>query len=346
MTSIEERCEIIAVSGATDEAWHAIRATGFGGSDIAAMVGASIYTSALQLFAEKTKLIPRGEIDNEAIRWGNRLERPIAEQFAEDTGYALVEWPVTLRLKSHPWMLANLDFLRVTPNADFPAGQVTMRRGIVPPEGILAIVEIKSSGIVGFGTGHHWGDDDDPKIPIGYELQCRHYELVSGIREAYLVGLLGGRGLTIRNIPWDDDYSEYLLDVESRFWNDHILTGIPPEPDGSESAKETLDALYPVGDADIEIEGGSKLELLWADLETAKDVFTRAEAEKKRLRAQIVSIVGNAAYATVRGQRILSYKNSQDSDYFNEKKFAIENPAIYAKYVSKKPGFRTLRAAK
>jgi predicted phage-related endonuclease len=310
------------------------------------MVGASIYTSALQLFAEKTKLIPRGEIDNEAIRWGNRLERPIAEQFAEDTGYALVEWPVTLRLKSHPWMLANLDFLRVTPNADFPAGQVTMRRGIVPPEGILAIVEIKSSGIVGFGTGHHWGDDDDPKIPIGYELQCRHYELVSGIREAYLVGLLGGRGLTIRNVPWDDDYAEYLLDIESRFWNEHILTGIPPEPDGSESANETLKSLYPRGDEEKEAEGGSKLSNLWHDLEKAKVSFAEVETEKKRLRAQIVAIIGNAAYGTVFGERICSFKNSQDSEEFDEKGFALANPEEYKKWLKKKPGFRTLRSAK
>ena len=242
-------------------------------------------------------------------------------------------------------MLANLDFLRVTPSEKFPAGVVTTHHSVIPPEDIKSIVEVKTTGLSGFGTAHQWGAEDEETMPIGYELQCRHYLLVAGQSEAELVGLLGGRGLQVRHISRDVDYEEYIIDLESRFWA-HVVAGTPIEPDGSESADETLKALYPRGDEEIEMEGGSKLDNLWHDFEDAKKRFTEVETEKKELRAKIVALVGSAAYATVHGQRILSFKNSQDSDWFNEKKFAAENPAIYAKYVSKKPGFRTLRAAK
>src|ERR1017187_6781790 len=126
----------------TIDDWHQRRLQGIGGSEASVLVpGANKYESELHLFGVKTGRIPHEVIDNEAIRWGHRLERPVAEEFAEVKNRAIVEWPVSLQWKEKPWMLANLDFLEVIPSEQFPAGQVTVWENVTPPPGILRIVE-------------------------------------------------------------------------------------------------------------------------------------------------------------------------------------------------------------
>lgn len=345
MVDIEERCDILPAwpEAMSVEDWHNQRATGLGGSDLGSICGVNKYTSELQIWAEKTSQIPREEIDNEAIFWGKELERPVAGGFAKKENVAVVEWPVSLRLKSHPWMLANLDFLIVEPSEQFPAAVVTTWKTTTPPEGIIAILEIKTTGLAGFGTAHQWGDDDDEKMPASYELQCRHYSIVAGIHDVYLVGLLGGRGLTIRRVEWDEVLAENLIDIESDFWNNHVLTGIAPDPDGSESAEDTLKALFPRSIEETEAEGGAKLDLLWNDYVRVKDDAKVADDLRKELRSKIIALIGNAAYATVYGKRIASFKSSQDSEYFDEKAFAKEEPEAYKTYLKTRPGHRTLR---
>jgi predicted phage-related endonuclease len=282
-------------------------------------------------------------IDNEAIRWGHRLERPVAEEFAEVKNRAIVEWPVSLQWKEKPWMLANLDFLEVIPSEQFPAGQVTVWENVTPPPGILRIVEIKTSGVAGFGTAHQWFVDGEDTAPLGYQLQVLHYQIVSGIYDGVLVGLLAGHGLTVREIAYDEATADGLIAIEANFWNNHVLEGLAPEPDGSESAESTLKALYPRGIEGKEAEGGAVLAELRTHFERVKADFTVIETEKKATRAKILALMGDADYATINGQRVYSFKNSKDGTKFNETKFKAENADLYAEYEETKPGHRTLR---
>lgn len=340
MSDLEDRCTIYPNWGLSQEKWLAQRLTGIGGSVAGAICGVNKYLSALQAYGELTGKIPHEQIDNEAIKWGNRFERPIAEEYAERENVAVVEWPVMLRNKERPWMLANMDFLIVEVSDQFPAGKVTTYESIVPPTGIIAILEIKTTGIGGHGTAHDWDND---RVPPSYEHQCRHYMATSGISDAWLVGLLGGRGLAIRRIPADSDFEEYLVAMESDFWNKHVVLGIPPAPDGSESAESAIKSLYPVSVEEKEIEGGATLELLWHDFQNAKEAAKKATDLEGELKNKIKLLLGDAAYGTVYGKRICSYRSSQDSEFFAEKKFAADNPKLYEQYRMSKPGFRSLR---
>jgi putative phage-type endonuclease len=348
MIDIAERCHIISAwpDAQSRDEWVQSRTKGLGGSDIGSILGVNKYKSALEVWVEKTGAVKAEEIDNEAIRWGNRLERPVAEEFAHRQNLAVVSWPVTLRMKLHEWAIANLDFLIVEPSDRFPAGQVTDWETTEVPPGIAAILEIKTSGIGSYGKPEEWGDDDNPTYPISYEYQCRHYSNVSGIREVYLVALVAGRGLTIRKLPVDAELSNYLFLRAEHFWTDCVLAENPPTPDHTDSAAEVLKTLYPKPVEEKEYEGGGSLDGLWSDLRQAKVDFDVAEKHKKELRNKIVALIGDAEYGTVYGNRVCSFKGGDSIEWFDEKSFARDNPKLYAQYRRTRPGHRSLREVK
>jgi len=225
-----------------------------------------------------------------------------------------------------------------------PAGEVTDWKRLEPPPGIVAIIECKTAGVASHGSVHEWGTDENPTVPIGYELQTRHYELVLGCELGFVVALLGGRGLAIREVRFDQDYADWISDIEERFWLENVVAGVPPDPDGSQSAEDTVQALHPVASLDA-FEGGSDLDILWKDFKVAKEAAEDAEKWRKELRSKIIMLIGDAPEATVFGKPVLTFRNSKDGEKFNESKFKYENPKLWAQYCETKPGHRSLREA-
>lgn len=342
---IEDRCIIEAAwpEALTEQQWLEARDRGIGGSDLSALLGENKYKSAITLYGEKTGIVEREKVDNPATRWGKRLEAPIADHFAEEENIAVVNWPVMLTLREKPWMRANIDRLIVEPSDQFPAGKVTEWRSLVPPTGIIALAEVKTTGIASHGAAHQW---DDGGIPKSYELQCYQYGLISGVRDIFLVGLIPPHGLEIRKIQWDDDYADFIIKTEEQFWTRHVLARVAPEPDGSESSEAALKLLYPKAKTEKEFEGGADLDILWHDYQKAKAIFDDAEKDKKEKRNKIVALIGDASYGTVWGNKILSFKNSKDSEVFDEASFSRDNPKLYASYKKTRPGHRSLRGVK
>lgn len=65
--------------------WRQARKASIGGSDAAAILRLSDYSSPYTVWAEKTGRIPEKE-DNEAMRQGRDLEQYVADRFCEQTG--------------------------------------------------------------------------------------------------------------------------------------------------------------------------------------------------------------------------------------------------------------------
>ena len=72
---------LVAPSGIPEDEWLALRRTGIGGSDIAALLGMNRYTSPYELYLDKRGElpdIPRGEFLDRAAMWGHLHEPLIA----------------------------------------------------------------------------------------------------------------------------------------------------------------------------------------------------------------------------------------------------------------------------
>jgi len=335
------KVKVIPVWDMSEEEWLKAREGGIGGSDAGTVCGVNKYKSAYALWAEKSNIVEREFVGNEATRIGHKFERPIAEFYAEENNKAVVEWPVILwsEEEDREFMFANLDFLIVEPSDEFPAGTVQTWRFDYAPPNILGILEVKTAGLASPGNPGAWANN---QIPQSYMLQGYHYGVVTGITSITFACLLGGSGLQVREMEWDTEIAENMVIAEQQFW--HLMeTGIAPATDGSEATETAQRQRYPRHENGTGYEGGSELQSLWEEFSEAKAKAEEADSIRKDLRAKIIELVGSAEFATVDGNAILSYKAGKDVESLDTDRIKKEAPEIFEQYKKVRPGARTLR---
>jgi putative phage-type endonuclease len=216
------------------EAFITERRTGIGGSDAASALGQSAYRTKYELWAEKTGLLISEESDSDLLRFGTLMEDAIAQRYAEKHEVVLRRVNVMLRHERYPWMLAHID-----------------RRIVGARKG----VEIKNVGTFAHRSGN-WGPAGSGLVPVEYELQVRHYMIVSDMPEYDLAACVGGNNLVVYHFERDPELHELIIEGEHAFWQ-LVESGKEPEFDdhhptaldlakrlhrGTDGATITLDA--------------------------------------------------------------------------------------------------------
>ena len=326
---------LASTEGMSREKWLKLRSKGIGGSDAGTIVGVNPYQSAYALWASKTGLVPDTFTGNAATEWGNRLERSVAEAYAEETNSAVVSWPVMLQ-GSWDWQLANVDFFIVFPSDIFEAGKVTDTKD--EPDNIIAILECKTTGIVGRGNARGWDND---MVPPSYYWQGAHYAATTGIYKVVFACLIGSVGLVIREREYASETLFGLEQQEYIFWQ-KVLAKTEPELTGHDSEFDTLKAIYPESTEEA-VEVDRSIANLVSDYRLAKSELAQVEAKVSAIRVQLEAVIGNAAEATYFGQTLYTYKSTKPTLKFDDKTFKSENPDLWAKYATERPGYRTLR---
>lgn len=101
------------------------------------------------------------------------------------------------------------------------------------------VVELKT---VSIRNAWKWSG---PEAPINYQLQCQLYMHVSGVKRAYLFGLIGNESIRCYEIEAEPSVQEMLVRCGAQFWRQYIATGCVPPFDGGEGAKAWLKEKYP-----------------------------------------------------------------------------------------------------
>lgn len=198
---------------------RAKRRKSIGGSDAAAAVNLSPWSTPYQLWCEKTGVSePKDLSTNDFIHFGNVLEDIVAAEFVrrkardydnpEVLRVARVNQPFTH--PDHPWMTANID-RRV----------VGKRRIFNQREGL----ECKTASLY---TAKEWGEVED-QIPLQYLCQVMHYMAVTGWDAWHVAVLIGGNDFRMFRIQRDEEFIEDLIKREKEFW-DCVVSNTPPEP--------------------------------------------------------------------------------------------------------------------
>ena len=199
-------------------AWLRARRDGLGGSESAAVLGVSPWQSALEVYAEKVSSeAPVDAPPSEYAKWGHILEPHVIAEFAKQTGRAVKPEGRLLRSRARPWQLTTLD-----------------ARQRKRPKGPPGFVEVKT-------TRFEWD-----RIPEDIWAQMQHQFAVTKMRYGSIVVFnRSSCETTVLDVKPDPEYIGELIEMEEKFWRD-LEQGIPPDPDGSESARATLRRLYPI----------------------------------------------------------------------------------------------------
>lgn len=199
-------CVLSTVKQEEDEAaWLKTRTRGIGGSDIGPICGISPYTSARQVYLNKTNqypdaLKPSGAAQ-ERMRFGHLLEPVVADEFATRTGAKLVTLGCTLQHKEFPWALANIDRLIVDEN-DKPIG----------------VLECKTSGEY---NNDDWESGD---ILLTYIYQLNWYLWILGLERGAFACLVGGNKFYHYEVFRNDELLQNtIIPAAKAFWFDNVL---------------------------------------------------------------------------------------------------------------------------
>lgn len=280
--------------------WLAYRKRGIGGSDAGAVCGLNPYRTAIQVYYDKTTTEIQ-QSDNEAMRQGRDLEDYVARRFMEATGKKVRRANAMYYHEDHPFMLADVDRMIVGENTG---------------------LECKTASPY---MEDKWKDGN---VPVHYLIQCHHYMAVCGADAWYIAALIFGRGFVYYRIDRDEELISSLIQIETDFWEEHVLKKVLPAPDGSETADKAIAEYFRQSNAvSIPLNGfDKKLERRQELLEVMK----RMETEKRRIDQELKLYLGEAEIAENEHFRV-SWK-SVESSRLDEKSLKEEEPEVYEKY--------------
>ena len=200
------------VSQVQDEVqWLADRTKGIGGSDIGAICGVNLYSSARQVYLSKVgmyedSIAPSGAAV-ERMRFGHLLEPIVADEYARRTGDKLCTCPAILIHREHKFALANVD------------------RFILDDDGKpIGVLECKTTGAFNKDA---W---DEADIPISYLYQLQWYLFVTGLSVGAIACLVGGNTFYHYRVERNDELINNVLIPKAKdFWYNNVAKLCAPD---------------------------------------------------------------------------------------------------------------------
>lgn len=288
------------------EEWLKRRKNGIGGSDAGALLGFNRYKGPFNVYVDKVTEHTDDLSENEKVYWGNVFEPIVAKEFARRTGKKVERVNAILRHPKYEYIIANID------------------RRVV---GENAILECKTTGAF---NEAEWKDEE---IPESYICQCQHYMAVTGAEKCYIACLIGGQKLIIKTILRDDEFIEYLLDAEIKFWKEFVLAGKPPDIDGSADAARYLSNRFERSDGGS-IQMTSDLEELCSERQSLKKQEADIKGKIAEYDNKIKLRMGENAYAFGNRYKV-SWVNTKGRKTLDTDKlksdFSIEDMESYYK---------------
>lgn len=290
--------------------WLMERTKGIGGSDAGVILGLNKYRTAFELWLEKTGQVIPQEIDSEAIYWGNQMEDVVAKEFEKRADKKVRRSNFMYSHPKYPFIRANVDRLVV---------------------GESAVLECKTASAY---LAKEWEGDE---IPATYLAQVQHYLGVTGKKKGYIAVLIGGNRFVWKEIERDDELINMIFEAEKDFWENHVLTGVPPAMDGSSAAEQYLKEKYERAEKDKEIVLPSEFKDYLEQYEKIKEDEKLLKKAKTEIENKIKAELKDAEKGLV-DSFLVTWKN-QTRTTVDSKALKEKFPDIY-KQVLKETHFR------
>lgn len=211
---------VSTVSQQEDEAeWLSVRTKGIGGSDVGAICGVSPFSSARQIYFNKTgqfeEALKPGAAAVERMHFGHLLEPIVADEFAKREltadkgreGWTLCELGATVCLVGNVWMRANVDRLILNENGK-----------------VVGILECKTTSEY---NNEEW---ESGEILLSYIYQLNWYMYILDIEWGAFACLVGGNKFYAYEVFRNDELlRDVILPATENFWFNNVLALKEPE---------------------------------------------------------------------------------------------------------------------
>ena len=287
------------------EKQKALRLQGVGASEIAVLAGLSRWSSPVAIFEAKVK--GRPELDSYAADLGNEMEAPIAKVWAKrnNRAIAMVDTLVHPDRSKFPLALATPD--RAFYRSPIDRGDArAKKRDVRDAEGIL---QVKSSS---WRMRRFWGRDGSADVPEEYLVQAIWEGSVAGHREVVFAVDFDKTALHEFRVPVREEIFQALYEIAARFWRDHVMTGKPPPPDGTEAYGEFLDRWFPRDNGAPLATPDEKLEGIIREFLLLRAVDWRLKARKDLLYQTITDAIGEGTGFASPAVGRITYRRTKD----------------------------------
>lgn len=313
----------IAKDESRKPAWLEKRKHYVTGIDAAKLLGISPFGSIFDVWLDKTGQAPEFA-QNEAMKWGSRLETEILKAYAEETDATLehVDGYSLVTNEKYPRLGASLDGWNRTIGCPVDAKNIRWKK-----EG--------------------WGDAWTSEFPEYYKTQLQVQMMMTGARFAHLAVLFSGQDFRIYAMDYDEELAQRILDATEAFWP-YVETGEMPEVGGSDASTDFIKAKFPEGDEGKEKEADDELVRNVTAYKEASEAESAAKARKEEAGNRIKAFMGDAT--VVPGW--CTWKNAKGKEKTDWEAVATEamkgmEPAARAelvgRFTTRGPGNRTLR---
>jgi putative phage-type endonuclease len=287
--------------------WVDERQNYIGGSEIAAILGESSYSTPLQIWMKKNQLIDP-EPSSPITDFGHVFEPVMANYFEDITG-------LKTRRVNKPFVHEEHEFLRA--NID---RQILNGEG-VDGTGVLELKTTNSYRLKALGNTY----------PDSWEYQVQWYLGLTGYNYAYL--FIYERDTAEFYEPIYIERNEELIDQMQRrvidWWQIHMIQGVKPNPIN----EEDLLILYPDSSDGKVVEASKGAQKLYQQLKQVREKKSELKEQETELKNLLKEELGEAERLVYGGRTLVSWK-SYSRQRLDSTKLREEKPDIYANYLT------------
>ncbi len=297
-----------------------------GGTDAAAVLGVSSWTSPVELYLEKIGKSKRVVTEAQRRMWkrGQRLEPFIRQMTLEklaDEGHdvELVACNERYTDAKYPFLRAEIDF------------EIRL-------DGEHVNVDAKS--VSGFAR-NKWGEVGSDQMPIEYAAQFMAGMGVHPLRprRTLVAALRSFDDCDIFWLPRDDETIAGMRDKMVSFWVDHVVPKVPPDPASFADVRHLFPKAKPKS-----IEATPEIMAATARLQAIRIDAAKLDAEKDDLQRQIGEFMGQNSLLTNGVRDVLEW-SEQITKRFDLDAFKRDHADWIALYTRTTKG-RVMRQAK
>jgi predicted phage-related endonuclease len=296
-----------------------------GGSDAAAVMGLSPWTTPLELWMLKTGRKAREAPDAQRQKIydrGHRLEPFIRDMVIDklrERGLEveLLECNSRYVDPEHPFLSCEIDFeLRLS--------------GALEIGGIEWVfqgehINCDAKSVTGFAR-KKWGEEDSEDVPIEYAVQFMHGLMITGRRFCLVAAL---RSFDDVDIFWTVRDEETITGMRPKlvsFWLDHVCADVPPDT----MTFSDIKALFPL-DNGLDVEATQEVADKVAQLRTIKAQLKEWEAAEEALTFEIADYISPHTRLMFQGQPLMTWKGQNDTRV-DQTRLKAEDPDTYHRF--------------